>query len=87
MKFGKAIPTPIRIMPTDSQGFIIDIGFATFSCETSEGAIDLLQSYLTNPSLLIEELEAIRGKGGKLQLEQIPPKFKPERSTFDSSTG
>lgn len=63
MKLGRAIPTPIRIMPTDSHGFIIDVGFATFACEGPESALRVLGDYLKRPKELIDEIEAVRGKG------------------------
>lgn len=65
MKFGRAIPTPIRIMPTDSHGFIVDVGFATFACETSEAVLDVLQEYFGGPTTFISALDASR-KGKEL---------------------
>ncbi|MBE9592351.1 MAG: hypothetical protein IMF19_02615 [Proteobacteria bacterium] len=63
MKLGRAIPTPIRIMPTDSHGFIVDVGFATFACETSESAVHVLEAYLLQPTAFIKDIEDVRNRG------------------------
>ena len=55
MKFGRAIPTAIRIVPTDSHGFIVDVGFATFACETPEAVLSILKPYLEQPSGFISD--------------------------------
>ncbi|MBE9592756.1 MAG: hypothetical protein IMF19_04680 [Proteobacteria bacterium] len=60
MKLGKAIPLHITIMSTDSQGFIIDIGFASFACETVETTMKVLADYLRDPTLFISALELAR---------------------------
>jgi hypothetical protein len=75
MKFGRAIPTAIRIMPTDSHGFIVDAGFATFACETSDSALSILGSYLKQPAVFIEDLRATRkdsSKGTKTPQQDTP---------------
>ena len=60
MKLGKIVPLHITIMPTDSQGFIIDIGFASFACETVETTMEMLADYLNDPTLFISALELAR---------------------------
>ena len=60
MKLGKVVPLHITIMPTDSQGFIIDVGFASFACETVETTMEVLADYLKDPSIFISALELAR---------------------------
>jgi hypothetical protein len=60
MKLGKTVPLHITIMPTDSQGFIIDIGFASFACETVETTMEMLAGYLDDPTRFINALDLAR---------------------------
>ena len=71
MKLGKTIPLHIMIMPTDSQGFIVDIGFASFACETVETTIEVLTDYLKDPTLFISALELVR-KNSVKPLDSVP---------------
>ena len=60
MKLGKIVPLRITIIPTDSQGFIIDIGFASLACESVETTMEMLADYLNDPTLFISALELAR---------------------------
>ena len=91
MKFGRAIPTPIRILPTDSHGFIVDVGFATFACENEVSVLEVLREYIMDPTAFVSALNATKqGKelakiraDNKLNPGHVMPPL-PEGSTLKS---
>lgn len=74
LRLGKAFRYEIRIQPTDNQAFMVQVGCKTFVFETKQGLLGALNSYLTTPDKLEQELaDSDKEPADILTLHQVDP--------------
>ena len=66
-EFGKACRWNIHIMPTENQGFVVEVGCRRFAFENKNSLLRALRQYFDNPEEVEKEIAEKTGPGEEAQ--------------------